>query len=126
MEILKEWIVPFLNTEVFSRLLEDFALHFGISRSKRVVLAIDQASFHTSKQLRIPEGIHLIKMPPKSPELQPAERLWPLTNEPIANRTFVDLDQLETVLSERCRVLLKQPEMIRGFTHYHWWPDDRN
>ncbi len=30
------------------------------------------------------DGIHLIWMPPKSPELQPAERLWPL----IANRTF--------------------------------------
>ncbi len=120
------WLVPFLNTEIFSRLLEDFAQHFGIGRQKRVVLALDQASFHTSEQLRIPEGIHLIEMPPKSPELQPAERLWPLTHEPLANRTFANLDELEAVLLERCRVLLKQPELIRGFTHYHWWPTDRN
>jgi transposase len=86
--------------------------------------AESQASFHTSDYLRVPDGIHLIEMPPKSPELQPAERLWPLTNEPIANRTFANLDELETVLVERCRVLLKQPELVQGFTHYHWWPDD--
>jgi hypothetical protein len=35
------WIVPFLNTEVFSRLLENFALHFEVGRHKRIVLAID-------------------------------------------------------------------------------------
>jgi len=69
-------IVPLLNTEVFSRLLADFAKHFGIGKHKRIVLALlDQASFHTSEQLRVPEGIHLEFMPPKSPELQPAERL---------------------------------------------------
>ena len=38
--------------------------------------------------------------PPHSPELQPAERLWPLVDEPIANRAFADLDALETVLVE--------------------------
>ena len=89
------WIVPKLNTKVFSLLLKDFAQHFQIGQKKRVILALDQASFHTSEQLEIPEGIHLMWMPPKSPELQPAERLWPLTNEAIANRTFDDLDQLE-------------------------------
>ena len=34
---------------------------------------------------------------PHSPELQPAERLWPLTNEPLANRHFADLDAMETL-----------------------------
>jgi hypothetical protein len=58
-------------------------------------------------------------MPSHSPELQPAERLWPLTNEPIANRSFETLDELEEVLCERCLQLLKQPELIRRITCYH-------
>ncbi len=60
------WIVPLLNTSVFTRLLADFAQHFGIGKHKRIVLAIDQAAFHTSEDLRVPEGIHLLFMPPKS------------------------------------------------------------
>ena len=57
-----------------------------------------------------------------SPELQPAERLWPLTNEPIANRCFESLDELEVVLFERCRRLLQQQDLIRGLTFFHCCP----
>lgn len=65
-------------------------------------------------------------MPPKSPELQPAERLWPLTNEPIANRTFAHIEELEEVVFERCRRLLEEKKLIQGMTNYHWWPQDRH
>ena len=71
--------------------------------------------------LQLPEGIHLIFLPTYSPELQPAERLWTLTNEPIANRSFENLDELEEVLMYRCHQLLKRPEFIQGLTRYHWW-----
>ena len=60
------------------------------------------------EQVQVPEGIALIFLPAYSPELQPAERLWTLTNEPIANRNFENLDQLEEVLMYRCRQLLKR------------------
>ena len=105
-------------------MLKDFAQHFQIGQKKRVILALDRASFHTSEQLEIPEGIHLVWMQTLSPELQPAERLWPLTNEAIANRTFDDLDQLEEIMVQRCRTLLQQPTLIQGLTNYHWWPED--
>ena len=123
---LKEWIVPKLNIQVFSQILADFAEHFSIGSQRRVVLALDQAAFHTSENLEVPEGIHLLWMPPKSPELQPAERLWPLTDEPLANRVFSSLDELEEILCQRCRALIKRPEWIRGYTQYHWWPVDLN
>jgi hypothetical protein len=37
-------------------------------------------------------------LPSHSPELQPAERLWTLVDEPIVNRSFETLDDLEEVL----------------------------
>lgn len=82
---------------------------------------LDQARWHTSDQVQVPEGIHLIFLPAYSPELQPAERLWLLTNEPVANRSFQTLDQLQATLVARCQQLLKRPEFIRGLTCYHWW-----
>lgn len=117
------WIVPFLNSEILSRVLEDFARHFRLGKHRRVILALDQAAFHTSEHLRVPEGLHLLFLPPKSPELQPAERLWPLTNEAIANRSFASLDELEAVTTHRCRVLLKRPQLIKGLTNFYWWAD---
>lgn len=118
----KEWILPKVNIKLFNRVLADFAQHFGVGKYKRIVLALDQAGWHTSERVEVPEGIHLVFLPSHSPELQPAERLWPLTNEPIVNESFETLDKLEQVLYKRCRALLKQRDLIRGLTCFHWWP----
>lgn len=116
------WILPYVNIKLFNRVLADFAREFGLGKNKQIILAVDQAGWHTSDLVEVPEGIHLEFLPSHSPELQPAERLWPLTNEPIANNSFPDLEQLEQVLFERCRALLKQAELISGLTCFHWWP----
>jgi hypothetical protein len=64
-------------------------------------------------------------LPPRSPELQPAVRLWPLVNERVANRPFSELDELEEALVERCLALSERPELLRGCTRYRWWPERR-
>lgn len=74
------------------------------------------------EQVQVPFGLHLMPLPPHSPELQPAERLWPVTNEPIANQSFPSLNALEEKLFQRCQVLLQQQALIQGLTDYHWWP----
>ena len=116
------WILPKVNLELFNLVLEDFAREFKVGKDKHIILTIDQAGWHTSKQVQVPEGLHLEFMPSHSPELQPAERLWPLVNEPIANRSFQNLDELEEVLFQRCQALLKQPSLIKGIACFHWWP----
>lgn len=68
----------------------------------------------------VPEGIHLLFLPLKSPELQPAERLWPIANEAISNRSFESLEQLEDRLAHRCRALISQPDFVRGLTNFYW------
>jgi hypothetical protein len=52
---------------LFSQVLKDFATHFGIGQNKRIVLPLAQAKWHMSKQLEVPEGIHLMPLPPYSP-----------------------------------------------------------
>lgn len=116
------WLMPRVNTETFGRGLQDFAQHFGIGAKKHIVLGLDQARWHTTKKLKVPEGIHLVFLPPYSPELQPAERLWPLTNAAIANTYFATIAELEEAICHRCEELLKRPDFIRGLTQFHWWP----
>ena len=76
---------------------------------------------HISQDLKVPEGLHLTLLPSHSPELQPAERLWTLVDEPIANQSFETLGDLEEVLFHRCKSLLQQQDLIRGLTGFHWW-----
>jgi hypothetical protein len=72
--------------------------------------------------LRVPEHVHLLFLPPYSPELQPAEHLWPLTNTVLINRHFADLDELEDAQARRCVALLQRRDLIRSATRFHWWP----
>jgi transposase len=112
-----------VNAEIFSLALEHFAREVGASTKKRIILVLDQAGWHTAKKLRVPEAIHLEFLPSHSPELQPSERLWPLSNEGVANRHFEQIDDLEKALVERCHTLCEQPELIRSYLSYYWWPE---
>jgi len=115
------WILPYVNTELFNKVLADFAREFSLGTNKHILLAVDQAGWHISKDLELPSGLHLTFLPSHSPELQPAERLWTLVDEPIANRTFETLDQLEEILFHRCQSLVQQQNLIQGLTGFNWW-----
>lgn len=118
-----EWLLmPTVSTEAFEAALQMVAQSIGAGPDKRVLLVLDRAGWHVSSQLTVPEGIELVFLPPYSPELQPAERLWTLTNEALANRLFATLEELEQAQAERCRVLQAHPEIIRPRVNYHWWP----
>jgi transposase len=115
-------IVPPVNTELFSVALREFAEEVGAGTDKRVMLVLDKAGWHTGGEVEVPEGIHLEFLPPGSPELQPAERLWPLSNEALAKGLFEEIEEVEQTLEQRCVELLDQAETIRRLTNYHWWP----
>lgn len=115
-------LLPTVNIPTFSLALAEFARETQAGAGKQIVLILDGAGWHTSRHLTVPEGIHIIVQPAKSPELQPAEHLWPLTNEALANKHFEDLSALEEALAQRCRTLLDQPDVIRATTLFHWWP----
>jgi transposase len=117
------WLVlPTVNVELFSMALREFAKEVGAGEERRILLVVDKAGWHTGGEVEVPQGIHLEFLPSGCPELQPAERLWPLTNEAVANRLFEEIGELEEALVERCVQLLYQSEVIRDLTNYYWWP----
>jgi DDE superfamily endonuclease len=113
-----------INTAVMSVALEYFARAVGAGPAKRVVLVLDQAGFHVSPLVQVPEGIHLVFLPPYSPELQPAEHLWRFSDEPLVNAHFATIDELEDAQADHCDRLQRQPDVIRSATLFHWWPAD--
>jgi hypothetical protein len=117
-----------VSVEVFTHSLAAFAQQAGAGPDKELVLLVDGAGWHTSPRLVIPPHLHLVLLPPYTPELQPAERLWTYSNAPLVNRRPADLDELDTLQLDRCAALQTDPALvatIQSATHYHWWPADR-
>ena len=111
-----------VSIPLFEVELAEFAREVGASPSKQIVLVLDRAGWHTSLRLRVPDHVHLLFLPPYSPELQPAEHLWPLTNSCLVNQHFATIEELEDVQFARCATLQQQPNLVRSATCFHWWP----
>ena len=122
-----EWLLlPAVNIPTFNLALEHFARAVGASETNRIVLVLDGAGWHTSKDVVWPKELHPLVLPAYSPELQPAEKLGPLVREATANRFIKTLDEVEQILVDRCRHLITEPETIAAHTRFGWWPADGN
>ena len=66
-------ILPFGNTEMMNIFLSNVSEDFV---NNEVIMQVDGAGWHKSKDLEIPKNIHLIVQPAYSPELNPVEHIW--------------------------------------------------
>jgi hypothetical protein len=89
----------------------------------QVVLVLDQAGWHTSPKLEVPENITLLHLPSYSPELNPIENLWHwLRSHQLSNRVYTDTDHLyratadawNTLTPQRLRSVCRAPYMERA------------
>ena len=86
------------------------------------MLVLDNAGWHGEAGLKIPDGVRLAFLPPYTPELQPAETLWALVDEPIVNKHVATIDELDDIIGQRCAALANLRDAIKGRAGFHWWP----
>lgn len=109
-------ILPYANTEMMNIFLkqtsDDFNNYF-------VLMLVDQAGWHKSLELKVPENIRLIEQPSHSPELNPAEHLWEdLRENEFHNKAFGSLDQVEQALCDGLRRIEADPDVLRSMTRF--------
>lgn len=122
------YLIPRVNTQWLNVVYQQFAQDAGIFAPKKILLVEDNAGWrhevsplgHRSKKAVVPSGIEIEFLPPYSPELQPAERLWRLVDEPLVNQYFESIDEIEAILAKRCCVLSEMKHEISNLTNYHW------
>lgn len=111
-----------VSADLFSAALAAFAAAVGARPKKQLVLVRDQAGWHPSYAVGVPEHVHLLFLPAHSPELQPCEHRWQFTDAPLVNRHLRDRDELAAVQFARCAHLQAQRDRIRSATLFSWWP----
>ena len=68
-----------------------------------LILIMDNAVWHKSKTLNIPENIELMFIPPYTPELNPIEQIWKEIREKgFTNEVF---PTLEHVIDRLCEII---------------------
>jgi len=84
---------PQVNTGTMNVFLKMLGQELG--PLDHAVLIMDQAGWHKSRALLLPENISVLLLPPYSPELNPVERLWAyLRSHYLSNRVFEDYKHL--------------------------------
>lgn len=89
--------LPFCNNDTFQKYLNEFSEH---NPNEFKIIVLDNGAFHKSKSLIIPENIALMFLPPYSPELNPAEKIWAHLKRTFTNRLFNTLDELSIFIRE--------------------------
>jgi transposase len=116
------WLTTTVDTQTLSAVLADFAKERELGEKRWAIVVVDQAGWHVSTELVIPEGLVLAFLPSYSPQLQPAERLWPLVDAGVANGWVTSLSTLWERVGEQCAYLRSRLDLVRAHSLFHWWP----
>ena len=85
--------------------LNDLSIH---KPTELKILLIDNAGFHSTKDINLPENIILIPIPAYTPELNPAEKIWQYLKDKVAMKIFESLENLELKIISTINTITKQ------------------
>ena len=93
----------------------------AVDPGAHAVVIVDQAGWHMSAKLIIPDNITLLPLPPRSPELNPVENVWQcLRDNWLSNRVFKSYDDIVAQCCEAWNKLMGQPSRIRSIGMREW------
>jgi len=117
-----DWCVAnMMNTENMNLFLQQISDRYP---DDHVLMVVDGAGSHRSKELRIPTNVHLLHLPPYCPELNPVEHLWDYAREKAcANRYFENLDNVvERVEYELGKLAQGTLDTAKKVSQMFCWP----
>lgn len=109
--------LPECNTDMFQLFLNELS-----DQDKREfkIMILDNGAFHKAKRLVIPDNIALLFLPPYSPELNPAEKVWWILKKAVSMKVFKSIDDLSEKLEQIIGHLLTVPK-LKSLTGYDFY-----
>jgi len=107
--------MPFCNSQNFQVFLDEFSVQ---EPGEFKIIVLDNGAFHKTKSLIIPSNICLVFLPPYSPELNPAEKMWAILKRNFTNKLFKSLEQISEFMSTSITQI--SPEEIISTCNYEY------
>jgi len=92
-----------------------------VASDAHAVLLLDQAGWHTSSKLDVPDNITLLPLPLRAPELNPVENVWQFMRDNwLSNRVFSSYDDIVDHCCDAWNSLIDQPWLIMSIGLRDW------
>ena len=102
------------SCEIFESYLNEFSKY---KPEEAKIIVIDNAGFHSTNNINIPDNIYLLRIPPYCPELNPCEQVWAWIKCRYKNKVFYDIEILKEWLSNTVNKMT--PETIKSIVGNH-------
>ena len=111
-------VLPYTNTKIMNIFLEEVSIR---QADRFTLMFLDQAGWHTAKDLNVPPNIRLAYIPAYSPELNPTEHIWDeLREKCFHNIAFDGISAVEDMLVVGLRDSEKDMARVRSMTGFTW------
>ena len=112
-------VLPFCNIAAMNLHLAEIS--HAVADDAHAILLVDQAGWHTSEKLHVPDNISIVLLPPKSPELNPTENTWQFMRDNwLSNRVFTSAEDIVDHCCDAWNKLVAQPWRIMSIGLRDW------
>ncbi len=112
-------VLPYCDPGAMNDHLKEVSI--AVDAGAHAVLILDQAGWHTTPKLDVPDNITLLFLPPRAPELNPVENVWQFMRDNwLSNRVFADYDDIVEHCCAAWNKLVDQPWKIISIGMRDW------
>lgn len=115
------WEINGVDNKIFEKYLSEFSKQ---NPREYKIVVIDNAAFHATKNIAIPDNIYLLRIPPYTPELNPCEQVWQYIKQRFKNQQFDSIEMLKQWLADT--VCNMDKELIKSITSNHHFLEQFN
>ena len=112
-------VMPWCDTDAMAAHLIEISA--AVDPGAHAVLIVDQAGWHLTPKLAIPDNITVLALPPRSPELNPVENVWQFMRDNwLSNRIFKSYEDIVALCCQAWNNLIDQPWKIMSLGMRKW------
>ena len=112
-------VLPWCNTAAMDLHLAEISR--AVALDAHAALFMDQAGWHTTAKLTVPDNISIVMLPSRSPELNPVENIWQFMRDNwLSNRVFKSYNDIVDHCCDAWNKLVDQPWTIMSIGMREW------
>ena len=112
-------VLPWCNTAAMDLHLAEISR--AVALDAHAALFMDQAGWHTTAKLTVPDNISIVMLPSRSPELNPVENIWQFMRDNwLSNRVFKSYNDIVDHCCDAWNKLVDQPWTIMSIGMRDW------
>jgi hypothetical protein len=116
--IIESFCMPYANSDCMRIFLDYVSQNH---KDRHILMFVDQASYHTSRKLTIPDNMELFPLLAHSPELNPVEVLWNyIRSHYFKNEWFESIKDVSHRLLLAFCDLSSLPDVIKSLAGWNW------